>query len=393
MRRASAALDILSAYDEILHLSPHDIHRLGVDVPIPRADEATLLSLCQAASKVLSGQKALLWLNGPIVVVGDLHGNLHDLVRIWSMVANPFASKFLFLGDYVDRGHFQLEVMTLLLALAVEYPSKVFLLRGNHEVAAVNALYGFKAEVTTHYSLDVWSAFNEVFTHMPIAAVINKKTFCVHGGISPELHTLDDIESIPMPITDTTTPLISDMLWSDPVKSIPDFRHSKRGRGMNYGVLAVNNFLVENKLCRILRAHENVTAGVKPMFEGRLLTVFSSSGYTCVMDKGAFVTIDNEANTECHYYGSERVVGRANAVFAPVRKGRLLLVKSFMGPLPGMKQGLGGARKTMSLNGKMMMKFKTTPQTFEADSGEKLDKRMTTVLSAENLTLDRLIWS
>ena len=367
MENVRPSAEILAAYAPLMHLDSSVISTLGSNIAIPKPTGEMLMGLCQSAARLLASQKALIWIDGPITVVGDLHGNLNDLLRILSSVDDPAESKFLFLGDYVDRGNYQTEVITLLLALMVEYPSKYFLIRGNHEVASVNQNYGFQKEITASYTMDVWSAFNDVFTYLPLAAVVNNSYFCVHGGLSPHLKTLNDIESLPMPILDTTSQMITDMLWSDPVNSLVEFRESKRGIGVNFGVAAVDAFLAANNLQGILRAHENIPSGIKRLFHGKLITIFSSSGYSSLLEKGGFLGIEADGNFTYHYFSPGRIVPRAEAQFKPIQSRRLLGVKSFMGNFRfGEKKKLG-VQQTQSLH-RWPMRLRTPVRTFEASS-------------------------
>merc|ERR1712060_351281 len=132
-------------------------------------------------------QSALLELEAPINIVGDIHGQYWDLLRIFEYGGFPPESNYLFLGDYVDRGKHSLEVMTLLLVYKIKYPENFFMLRGNHECAAITRIYGFYDECKMRYNIKMWKAFCEVFNRLPFAAVIDDKIFCVHGGLSPEV--------------------------------------------------------------------------------------------------------------------------------------------------------------------------------------------------------------
>ena len=193
-----------------------------------------------------------------------------------------------------------------------------------------------------------------------------------------------------MPITDTTDPMISGMLWSDPGYGVSDFRRSKRGRGVNFGFMAVKTFLMTNNLHAILRAHENVPCGVKSMFDGHLITIFSSSGYTCTMDRAGFVTIDKDGNTVIHDFGSERCVSKQDAAFTPMPATRLMLVKSFLGGFPGIGAHGGGLKKTASLTGGMVMRLKTPVKTFCTDD-EVEQKQGRDPRARGTLTLDTLL--
>jgi protein phosphatase len=240
-----------------------------------------LIELCTAAIAHLQRQLVLLQLRAPIYVTGDIHGNLFDLVRLLVLANLPPASRFVFLGDYVDRGDYSLEVTTLLLALMIANPGYVLLLRGNHEFHETNADYGFRTEILNSYCGDeLFTAFNEVFAWLPMAAVINSRFLCVHGGLSPRLRSLADIAQLERPIlTLEQSPLATDLVWSDPTTSCPMFQESIRGQGTCFGIEAMKKFFAETGISTILRAHQCVHDGIDKWPGGMLYTVFSSSNY------------------------------------------------------------------------------------------------------------------
>jgi hypothetical protein len=146
-----------------------------------------LLDLCDSVYSFLSAEPVLLRLSAPIVIVGDIHGNIPDLLRIFEECGYPPHQKYLFLGDYIDRGLHSIEVITLLFALKCKFPEHIYLLRGNHETFNISSVYGFSKECKKRFSDVVFTEFNSVFECLPIAAVVGRALFCVHGGISPAL--------------------------------------------------------------------------------------------------------------------------------------------------------------------------------------------------------------
>ncbi|KAK8845784.1 hypothetical protein M9Y10_020704 [Tritrichomonas musculus] len=189
---------ILHNYRHLLNGNNESIEKLGTeDLKIPKFNEEDLIDLCDSAIFTLKKiNKTLLYIPSPSIVIGDLHGNLHDLIRLMNAIIDVFSNRVLFLGDYIDRGQFQLETITILLALRIEYPEHFFLIRGNHEFASVNAYGGFKDEILqSGYSEALYNKINETFSWLPIAAVINDHIFCVHGGLSPLFHEIKQIET------------------------------------------------------------------------------------------------------------------------------------------------------------------------------------------------------
>lgn len=132
------------------------------------------------------------------------------------MSGYPGEVNYLFLGDYVDKGPMSLECIVLLLCYKLRYPESVFLLRGHHETAGVNRCFGFYDECKERVSVHTWKLFNEVFAYMPLSAVIERKIFCVHGGISPELENVEQISKIGRPLEVNNNGVALDLLWSDP---------------------------------------------------------------------------------------------------------------------------------------------------------------------------------
>ena len=197
---------ILSNYMHLLNGNNESVEKIGTeDLMIPSFNEDILINLCNSAIDIFKQKnRTLLKIASPSIVIGDLHGNLHDLIRIVNSIIDIFSNNVLFLGDYVDRGQFQLETITLLLALRIEYPNNIFLIRGNHEFSSVNTYGGFKEEILdAGYSEALFDKFNEVFSWLPISAVINDRIFCVHGGLSPFFHKISQIETeFKLPIYD-----------------------------------------------------------------------------------------------------------------------------------------------------------------------------------------------
>jgi serine/threonine-protein phosphatase PP1 catalytic subunit len=192
--------------------------------------------LINFVSDLLKAEPAVLTLHEGHYMVGDIHGNIDVLIRIFEKAGYPPDSSYLFLGDYIDRGKNSCEVILLLYALKVLYPSKVHLLRGNHEFYAMSESYGFKREYEGRLSREIFEAVIRSFDFLPIAAHIGGN-FCVHGGISPQLKSEGDLQKIPKHSQGQafTGGLVSDLLWSDPSQSVVEFDQNPRGCGVLFG--------------------------------------------------------------------------------------------------------------------------------------------------------------
>ena len=165
--------------------------RPGTPVQLTEREAAVLVA---AAEETISRSPMLLELEAPLQIVGDIHGQFVDLLRLFEFKGLPPNANYLFLGDYVDRGPSGLECMFLLMALKVKHPENVHLLRGNHECAAINRIYGFYDECKRRYSIKLWKSFQDLFNTLPLAAVIEQRIFCIHGGLSPDMESPDDLK-------------------------------------------------------------------------------------------------------------------------------------------------------------------------------------------------------
>ncbi|OHS95272.1 Serine/threonine-protein phosphatase PP1 isozyme 5 [Tritrichomonas foetus] len=284
---------VMKCYTPLLHLDINDILKIGKETPLPRFDEQTLIEMLELAEKDFSNNPALVMTCESVIIIGDLHGNLHDFLRIINGFPDPLARTFLLLGDYVDRGNFQTELMTLLIALTIQYPLNFILLRGNHEFREVNAKGGFYDEITSVYSDKVYEMFNQVFSLLPLAAIIEDKVFCVHGGIGPHLKSISQIKAISLPYQNYGDDnIIKDMMWSDPSYDGAGFDNSPRGVGHLYGNFVLSAFLKNNNLLYLVRGHESISSGIQCDELRKVFTVFSSSGYKDGLCLGAYMTIN-----------------------------------------------------------------------------------------------------
>ena len=289
-----AASLILESYYPLLKLHFNDIKNVGITYPIPQFRLETLHLLAVEAIEVLKTHSALISCESDVVVVGDIHGNIHDLLRILTLNRTPPLTHYIFLGDYVDRGTYSIEVVTLLLAFLIRWPESIILLRGNHEVAHVNENYGFKEQIIEMYNDEtLWKAFNNVFNFLPIGVILKQKYFCVHGGISPNLNCALDLVSLELPISNTKG-LVDELLWSDPTEFHCTFLENKRGYGYIFGSLSTKKFLANSNLIKIIRGHQCVQFGIEQLHKGRVFTVFSSSNYDKPFHLCGYLLINDE---------------------------------------------------------------------------------------------------
>ena len=205
-------------------------------------------------------------------LAGDIHGQFSDLLRLFEYGGFPPESNYLFLGDYVDRGKQSVETICLLLAYKIKYPENFFLLRGNHECASINRIYGFYDECKRKFNVRLWKTFTDCFKCLPVAALIDDKIMCMHGGLSPDLKNMDQIRSVARPIEIPDRGLLCDLLWSDPDVEVDGWGFNDRGVSYTFGADKVNEFLEKHDLDLICRAHQ-VSMKLAPRF--RLLNLIS----------------------------------------------------------------------------------------------------------------------
>lgn len=267
------------------------------------------LWIIDKATALLRAEPNVLDVDAPITVCGDIHGQYYDLMKLFEKGGSPETTRYLFLGDYVDRGYFSIECVLYLWALKISNPSAIFLLRGNHECRRLTEYFTFKIECKHKYSERVYDACMESFCALPLAAIMNKQFLCIHGGLSPELFTIDDLRNIDRFREPPTHGLMCDILWSDPTedfgseKTTESFLHNQvRGCSYFYTYAATCKFLERNSLLSIVRAHEAQDAGFRMYRKAQntgfpaLITIFSAPNYLDVYNNKAAV-LKYENNT------------------------------------------------------------------------------------------------
>lgn len=251
-----------------------------------------IAQICQKAREIFLAQPALLELSPSVKIVGDVHGQYGDLLRLFTKCGFPPMANYLFLGDYVDRGKQSLETILLLLCYKIKYPENFFLLRGNHECANVTRVYGFYDECKRRCNIKTWKTFIDTFNTLPLAAIVTGKIFCVHGGLSPVLNSMDEIRHVSRPTDVPDFGLINDLLWSDPTDSPNEWEDNERGVSYCYNKVAINKFLNKFGFDLVCRAHMVVEDGYEFFNDRSLVTVFSAPNYCGEFDNwGAVMSV------------------------------------------------------------------------------------------------------
>jgi serine/threonine-protein phosphatase 4 catalytic subunit len=241
--------------------------------------ENEVLELCDLAKEILVEESNVQRVDAPVTICGDIHGQFYDLIELFRVGGACPERNYLFLGDFVDRGHYSVETFLLLLALKARYPDRITLIRGNHESRQITQVYGFYDECQRKYgSVNVWKYCTEVFDFLSLSAIVDDQVFCVHGGLSPSVNTLDQVRTIDRKQEVPHDGAMCDLMWSDP-EEISGWGLSPRGAGYLFGGDVVEKFNEVNALKLIARAHQLVMEGYKPLFDETLVTVWSAPNY------------------------------------------------------------------------------------------------------------------
>jgi len=242
--------------------------------------EADLRALCDIVRGLLIEESNVQPVSSPVTVCGDIHGQFHDLLQLFRVGGQVPERNYVFMGDFVDRGYNSVETLTYLFLLKAKYPRHMTLIRGNHETRQITQVYGFYDECQRKYgSPAAWKCCCEVFDYMNVAAVIDGKVLCVHGGLSPLVKTIDDMRLINRAQEIPHEGEFCDLVWSDP-EEIDGWTVSPRGAGWQFGAKVTSEFNHINNLELICRAHQLVQEGYKYMFpDHNLVTVWSAPNY------------------------------------------------------------------------------------------------------------------
>ena len=179
--------------------------------------EPQVKTLTEMAKEILETESNVQPVRAPVTICGDIHGQFHDLMELFRIGGVAPDTNFLFQGDYVDRGYFSVETVTLLVCLKVRFSKRIFILRGNHESRQITQVYGFYDECMKKYgSANVWKMFTDLFDYLPVTAVVENSIFCLHGGLSPSIETLENIRQLDRVCEVPHEGPMCDLLWSDP---------------------------------------------------------------------------------------------------------------------------------------------------------------------------------
>ncbi|KAL7561130.1 hypothetical protein ACA910_009185 [Epithemia clementina (nom. ined.)] len=252
------------------------LSKLKEGTPLTESEVKTLTEL---ARERLLQESNVQPVPAPVTICGDIHGQWHDLMELFRIGGSAPDTNYLFMGDYVDRGYYSVETVSLLVCLKVRYPDRVFILRGNHESRQITQVYGFYDECVRKYgSANVWKLFTDLFDYFPLTAVVENAIFCLHGGLSPSIDTLDHVRQLDRVQEVPHEGPMCDLLWSDP-DDRSGWGISPRGAGFTFGADISAAYNHRNGLQMVARAHQLVMEGYNWSHEGAVVTIFSAPNY------------------------------------------------------------------------------------------------------------------
>lgn len=271
-----------------------------------KIDKEDLLKLISIFKTIIKTESNLIKVNDPVTIVGDIHGQYYDFLKVLEIGGDPSKTNYVFMGDYVDRGFFSIEVVLLCMCLKINYRTSFYMLRGNHECRQVTSYFNFKQECEVKYDIEIYEQFMEAFDCLPIACLINDKFFIVHGGISPELVDISTLNNINRFTESPKEGTLCDLLWSDPCDNDEEAtemgwtENTVRGCSFVFGDKASAPFLKKNNCLTIIRGHEAQQEGYKISKWNNVsampsvITIFSAPNYCDVYgNKGAILKIVN----------------------------------------------------------------------------------------------------
>ncbi|CAB3407783.1 unnamed protein product [Caenorhabditis bovis] len=294
-----ATYEQLFPKETTIELANRMVRRILQSKSVEGFSNTQIRRILKRTMRLLSPLPAMIEIEAPLTIFGDLHGQLNDLIRYFQAVGFPSDRKMLFLGDYVDRGGNSFEVIMLLFCYLVMYPKNVYMLRGNHECLKMNRLYGFHSELKRKRNLTMWVKFQKVFNQLPLCATISRKILCMHGGISEHITSWKSLYDLKKPNRPKLCDegIAMDLMWADPTqdKCSTFASNTMRSISVLFGEKAISDLLDMLNLELVVRAHEVSQEGYHFFFNKKLVTVFSAPFY-CGNDVncGAIMHVSNK---------------------------------------------------------------------------------------------------
>lgn len=262
--------------------------------------------VCSMTSKIFLDEPSVIDISSPVIIVGDVHAQIEAVIYIFQNYGSPEKNKYIFLGDYVDKGPRSVYTFVYLLANKIIYGENFVMIRGNHEDIKIARQYQFRDEVIKTYNMpDLMDDFDSVFTSLPLGVLVNNTIFCVHGGLGPAIRTVDSVREIQRPFILTDQDPMYDIVWADPQKGIDDWGNGKRGTSCSFGITPLLEFFERSNVTGLIRGHECVKEGYLYSFgdDVNFVTVFSAPNYVNSGNKAVVLIIDSNGKYEFKTFG------------------------------------------------------------------------------------------
>ena len=261
--------------------------------------EEEIKFLVEKSKEIFLAQPTVLKLKAPITICGDVRGNINSVKKVFELSGNPKDKNYVFLGNYINRNENSLECLCLLLAYKIKYKDTFNILRGHYDNGQLCHAYGFEEECDAKTTKEIYNQIIALLDCLPLAATLDNKIFLVHGGISPQLENLAQIDAIQRPIVVPNEGLVCDLIWSDPDQDMKDaWAENSRGAGKLFGEKPLNEFLEKNGFTMLCRGHEPIKEGYEYLWDKKLLTIFSDPLFCCKDGKGAILEVDSTLKFE-----------------------------------------------------------------------------------------------
>ena len=303
---------------------------------LPSVPAEMLKKILYYSGDILLNEPNILKVSTPVYVIGDLHGHIMDILNIFSNIGEPSTVKYLFLGDFVDRGEFSPEIIIITLLMKILFPDNIFMIRGNHEFRSITRVNGFGTDIMQLYnSEEIFEMFMYVFSNMPLAAFVDDFVVCLHGGIGPHFTSIKQLNYIARPIEDFNDPILVDLLWSDPCYTYDEYLSSPRQIGSLYGQAATKRFLANCGARFIVRGHQMVEEGIQTAHGGRVITVFSASSYCGLhTNKCGVLYLSEDHRYEEIKFDPCPFLRRLDVNFSPLSLMKIMMSTTLPKPIP-----------------------------------------------------------
>ena len=275
-----------------------------------------IIFIIKKSKEIFSQEKNIEEVPCPVTICGDIHGQFLDLLELFRLGGRLPHTNYIFLGNYINNGYNSIETLSLLLCLKVRYPQRICLIRGNHETKNLTLCYGFYDECIRKYgSPEVWKYFIDLFNYLPLGVLIEEKIFCIHSGLSPLFHTLDDIRLLDRTqVIDFSDGIISHLLWNEPGNCI-GFTPYCKGAGFMYGERISKEFCRINDLDMIIRSSSSIPNGYSFTHDNKVCSICSCPNYLYrCNNNGAIMEIDEFMKYEFY-------------TFSPAPRGKIELME------------------------------------------------------------------